>query len=542
MNHAPDNSPVSSDRSSTVDSSPGDLTKLTASELARRIAANEVSSREVVEAHIQRIEAVNPRLNAVCVPRFAEAREEADAADKRQASSEPLGPLHGVPITVKECFHLTGTAASIGVERFTQERHTRDALMVARLRAAGAIVLGKTNIPQLMIMHETDNPVFGRTNNPWDLSRGPGGSSGGEAAIIAAHGSPLGLGNDLGGSIRVPAHFCGIHGIKPTTGRLSNDGTRAGWNGMEAIGNKPGPLARSVEDLELAMKILAAPGQNAHDHVVPPVPWRDPREVRIDRLRIGFWKDDGFCAAAPALRRAVDEAIAALLALGVEVEEYSPPDIKEAMRQYFAIVSADGAADSRRLLGKGARDWRVGRLMMLGRIPGFLRGGISGAMSLVGHRNLAWLIGNTGAISADVYWQLTKQRERYTASFMEQLRTRQLDAVICPPFALPALKHGATDYLVTAASYAMLFNLLNIPAGVVSTTRVAAGEESDRARTSDMTDRRAVEVEEGSAGLPIGVQVAAPHWREDIVLAVMRALEAHFTRSPNFPITSGPPL
>ncbi len=543
MNDRSEDSAVASEtQSSPSYSTDTELIHLGAVELARRIADRQVSSREVVDAHIRRIEQVNPQLNAVCQPLFDQARGEATAADEHQASGEPLRPLHGVPITVKECFHLKGTPASIGVRRFVEERHSDDALVVARLRAAGAIVLGKTNIPQLMIMHETDNPVYGRTNNPWDLSRGPGGSSGGEAAIVAACGSPLGVGNDLGGSIRVPAHSCGIHGIKPTTGRLSNHGTRAGWNGMEAIGNQPGPLARRVEDLELAMNLLAAPGQNVHDHNVPPVPWPNPVDVRVEKLRIGYWKDDGFFSPAPALRRAVDEAVAALISRGAEVEEFTPPDIEEAMRQYFSIVSADAAADSKRLLGDSTRDWRIRRLLMLGSVPGVLRGVTSGAMNIAGQRTMAWLIARTGALSADGYWQVTKQREQYTANFLQQLRKRKLDAVICPPLALPALKHGATDHLVTAASYAMLFNLLNIPAGVVSTTRVTAGEESDRTRSSDMTVRRALEVEADSAGLPVGVQVAAPHWREDVVLAVMGALESGFADKSDYPIRVGPPL
>ncbi len=192
-------------------------TDWSAAQIARRVARREVSALEVVQAHIARIEAVNGRLNAVVVPRFDEARTEAAAADDRLARGEPIGPLHGVPITVKECFHLAGTPASIGLARRQHELSADDGLLVARLRKAGAIVLGKTNLPQLMIWHESDNPVYGRTNNPWDLGRTPGGSTGGEAAIIAARGSPLGLGNDLGGSIRVPCHFCGIHGFKPTS-------------------------------------------------------------------------------------------------------------------------------------------------------------------------------------------------------------------------------------------------------------------------------------------------------------------------------------
>jgi fatty acid amide hydrolase len=192
--------------------------------MARQIAAGAITSAELVEAHIRRIEAVNPRLNAVVVTRFEQARAEAAAADEARRRGDPLGPLHGVPITIKECFHVAGTPSTEGVGRFASELVAHDAPLVARLRRAGAIVLAKTNVPQLLLMHETDNPVYGRTQNPWDLERGPGGSSGGEGAIVASGGSPLGLGNDIGGSIRFPAHSCGICGIKPTTLRLTNAG------------------------------------------------------------------------------------------------------------------------------------------------------------------------------------------------------------------------------------------------------------------------------------------------------------------------------
>jgi len=190
-----------------------DLTTLTASELAERIRAGDLSSQEVVEAHIRRIDAVNPRLNAVVVPLFDQARAQAKAADAARAQGQPLGPLHGVPVTIKEQY------------------------LVKRWRAAGAIILGKTNIAQLLRYYEADNPVYGRSNNPWNLDRTPGGSSGGEAAIIAAGGSPLGLGGDFGGSLRVPAHFCGLTTLKPTTALLSNldNPAHLAVTGQEAI-------------------------------------------------------------------------------------------------------------------------------------------------------------------------------------------------------------------------------------------------------------------------------------------------------------------
>ncbi|MEP6972694.1 MAG: amidase family protein [Actinomycetota bacterium] len=196
---------------------------LSASVLAQEIADGRMSVVEVVEAHITRIEAVDPRLNAVVVPMFDDARRRAQEADR--LPTELRGRLHGVPITVKECFDVTGTPSTAGLTARSRHRAKTDAPLIASVRQAGGILLGKTNVSQLLMYVETDNPVYGRTNNPHDADRSPGGSSGGEAAIIAAGGSALGLGTDVGGSVRVPAHGCGIHAFKPTPGLLSVAGT-----------------------------------------------------------------------------------------------------------------------------------------------------------------------------------------------------------------------------------------------------------------------------------------------------------------------------
>lgn len=189
------------------------LTSLSATELARRIKAGEVSAVEVVDAHIRRIEAVNPKLNAVVVPLYEQARAQAAAADAAQARGDALGALHGVPVTIKECCHVAGTPSTAGLTGQMNHRADRDGPLVSRLRTAGAIVLGKTNVPQLLLYYESDNPVYGRTNNPWNLERSPGGSSGGEGAIIAAGGSPLAGGccarcdGRVGGALRTQPDY-----------------------------------------------------------------------------------------------------------------------------------------------------------------------------------------------------------------------------------------------------------------------------------------------------------------------------------------------
>jgi fatty acid amide hydrolase len=514
-----------------------DLVSLSASEMARQVAAGAVTSVELVEAHIRRIEAVNPAINALVIPLFAQARLQAAAADVAVTRGETLGPLHGVPITVKECFHVAGTVATEGIGRFADEVMTSDAPLVRRLRRAGAIVLGKTNLPQLMLMHETDNPVYGRTNNPWNLDRGPGGSSGGEAALIAAGGSPLGLANDIGGSIRHPAHSCGICGIKPTTLRLTNAGVRDNLRGMEAIRPQPGPLARHVEDLRLALRVLTAAEPDEIDDQMAPVSLADPGEVRIDGLRVGIWTDDGFFPCAPALRRAVGEAADALRQRGAHVERFQPPEIREMVRIYFGLLSADGTADATRLLARSKRDWRVNRMMLLAKCPRWLRAAMRAGLSAAGQQRTGDLIGLIGRRSTDEYWQLSRARSDYAERFFASLSAARLDVLLCPPHALPALRHGSTEHLAVAASYCYLANVLGLPAGVVPVTRVQADDESDRAASRDVVDRTARATENGSAGLPVGVQVIGRPWREDVVLAVMGALEASFWQRPDFPRT-----
>jgi fatty acid amide hydrolase len=444
----------------------------------------------MVEAHVRRIESVNPALNAVVVPLFEQAVAEARAADTKAAREEWLGALHGLPITIKETFDLVGTASTEGVARWATTLATRDAPAVAALRDAGAIVLGKTNLSQAGWFNESDNPIFGRTNNPWNLDRSPGGSSGGEAAIVAAGGSPLGLGADSGGSIRHPAHSCGIFGLKPTSGRLTTAGTAEDriYEGQEGVLNQPGPIARRVADLELALEVLCRPSREAT--FLPPLPLGDRVDVRS--LRVGICADNGLFRPSPAIRRAVVEAGRELEGDGMHVEEFALPRPRAAWRIYNDLFLADGHASLRRFVGDSELDPRVERALRT----------------------------TTEPMPASRYLELIAARNAYRVEFVEALDEHDLHAILCPPDGLPALTHGAGDGLGDAQSYAALFNLLGLPAGVVPATSVRPGEESDRAE-----DEGARHVELNSTGLPVGVQVVARPWREEVVLALMAVLE-----------------
>jgi fatty acid amide hydrolase len=480
------------------------LTSLSASELARRIAAGRLSSQQVVEAHIRRIEAVNPRLNALVVPLFEQARQDANRADRLREQGTLLGPLHGVPVTLKEQYMVAGTPATVGLMSHRSQLAEQEGPLVQRLREAGAIILGKTNASQLLmsLSGSCDNPVYGRTNNPWNLARTPGGSSGGEAAIIAAGGSPLGLGADSGGSIRVPAHFCGLYSLLPTARRLTNLDTPpyAEVAGQEAIIAQPCPIARSAQDLRLVMSILAAPGLNALDPSVPPVPWPDPTAVSPIGLRIGVYTESGAFSVAPAVRRGVEEAAQILRTRGALVEPWTPPDVAGAGQLYVGLVSADGFATLRRILGDDPPEHSIGSTLQA--LP--------------------------AAVSVDQYWQLVDKRNQYRHRFLAALDAQRFDALLCPAYPLPALTHDSPVSLnLAASSNATLCNLLGLPAGVAPITRVHSGEESDRGVGNDSVEQAARAAEMNSAGLPVGVQVVARPWREDIVLALMEALEEH---------------
>ncbi len=295
------------------------LTSLSATTLAGLIAGREVSAREVVEAHLRRIEAVNPRVNAVVQLDAERALAAADGA--------PPGPLHGVPFTVKDNLSAAGIEMAIGSPERVGVVPEEDATAVARVRAAGGILLGKTNCPEYGGGIETDNAVYGRTSNPFDLDRTPGGSSGGEAANIASGGAPWGLGTDSGASVRLPAHFCGLASLKPSAGRVPLTGVIDDEGQLGTLGDprtQVGPLARSAEDVALLLRIVAGP--DGRDGGTAPVPLGDASEVDLRGLRVAVQTANGFAAATPETVAAVEAAAGALRAAGAAVEEASHPE------------------------------------------------------------------------------------------------------------------------------------------------------------------------------------------------------------------------
>jgi amidase len=452
-----------------------DTLRLAGVEQARLIRERRISSREVVQAHLDRIAQVNPTLNAVVQVLADEALHAADEADGRAAKGQTLSPLDGVPFTIKDSIDVCGTTSTAGTVGLTNAPPAQsDATLVARLRSAGAIPIAKTNLPDLLFAFETDNLIFGRTNNPYDITRTCGGSSGGEAALIAACGSPLGLGSDAAGSVRLPAHFCGIASIKPTSGRLARTGHVPPAGGWIEMLWQIGPMARHVADLRAMMPLLAGP--DGLDHTMVDLPYHDPDRVRLRDLRVAFFTNNGIVPADSQTSEAVRAAARRLEGEGMSIQESRPPGIEESFDLEMKIIGPDGGDGLRQFLQTVGSD-RTHPLLnqWLAKLEPY-RTNIDGFAE---------------------YWNSLHQFRARMYAFLEHY-----DVILSPVYPTTALPHGTStlDENFIGFSYTMTHNLTGWPAAVVRCAQSAAG-------------------------LPIGIQIAARPWREDIALAVASRLE-----------------
>ncbi len=325
-----------------------DLWRRSASDLAALIARKETSSCEVVEAHLTRIAAVNPKLNAVVKVLAEEARVGADEADRKVAAKEALGPLHGVPFTIKENIDLAGAATTWGLPAFARAVVSLDAPIVERMRRAGAVPIGRTNMPDMGLRVHTHSSLHGVTRNPWNAGRTAGGSSGGEAAALAAGMSPLGLGNDIGGSLRNPANACGIASIRPSQGRVPDAGVIPGADRPLAVQmmQVSGPMARTVADVRLALEVIS--GAHPRDPWSLDPPAKRPHDAAARRVAMVAEPPGGSTDARVA--ETVRQAGLALREAGYVVEEVMPPRYEDAVSTWTAFIVSDFRAVTDQLL------------------------------------------------------------------------------------------------------------------------------------------------------------------------------------------------
>jgi Asp-tRNA(Asn)/Glu-tRNA(Gln) amidotransferase A subunit family amidase len=457
-----------------------ELNFLSAVSMAEKIRRKELSPVELIDAHLSRIEELNPSLNAFVQVDAARARKQARAAEAAVGKREDLGPLHGVPLSIKSSIGVAGMRCESGSKVRAGITAAEDAPLVRRLRQAGAIILGLTNTPEMLMAWETDNLLYGRTNNPWDLSRTPGGSSGGEAAAIAAGMSAGGVGSDGGGSIRVPAHFSGICGLKPTPGRIPATGHFPVSAGPFALLGVVGPLARTVGDVKVMFEAMQGPDDG--DPSAAPVPVRWPELDSLKRIRIGYFEDDGRTPVTPETRTAVQTAAQALQRAGFQTEPFRPQGLESARQLWWKIFGVAGGMMLSPITQKSGAD--ISPLLL---------------------QFSSWTAAeppHTGESLLDTWLQ----RDVVRANILRQMREHGV--LLCPAAAVPAFHHGERSWQIEgqtvgyldAWSYTEWFNLLGFPAVVVP-------------------------VGKSAEGLPIGVQIVARPWEEEIVLAVAAALE-----------------
>jgi amidase len=460
---------------------------MSATKLAESLRAKRISATEAVQAFIDRQLAVNDRLNAVVTNCYARALAEAKALDEKAARNEFVGPLHGVPMTIKDSIDTEGvisTGATMGRQQHVPQR---DATVVARLRKAGAIVLGKTNTPEFTLgglagINSASNLLFGASHNPYDLTRSTSGSSGGAGAIVAAGGAAFDIGSDWGGSIRAPAHNNGIAGIKPTSVRVPRTGHIVDYGGVFDLWQQLGPMTRRVEDLALITPIISGP--DFRDASCAPVPWRDPANVILKELRVAFCVDNGSTgpsATLPEIKETVRQAVKWLEPETRSVAEDSPTGVLDALNAARALLTrGDAWAFYKRLADKwGSNNFSP---------------------------SVTARIQDMTPISSAEYIEAWEKHDAGKSRMLEWMSA--YDVFLCPvagktalPIDLPA---GApTEWGGTGAGwqYTGIFNSTGWPAVVV--------------RCGSSPDGK----------LPIGVQVIARPWREDVCLAVASYLE-----------------
>jgi len=457
-----------------------ELAMLSAVSMAEQIRQKKLSPVELVEAHLQRIERLNPELKVFVQVDTEGARRQAHAAEIAVSRKQNLGPLHGVPVTIKSSIEVAGLRCEAGTKLRAGYVAQQDAPLVSRLRHAGAIILGTTNCAELLMAWETDNLLYGRTNNPWDLSRTPGGSSGGEAAAIASGCSAGGVGSDGGGSIRVPAHFSGICGLKPTPGRVPATGHFPKSVGPSGLIGVVGPMARTVSDLKVLFETMQ--GADEGDPSAAPVPVRWPGKNGLKRVRIGYFEDDDRTPVTPETRAAVRAAANALRCAGFQVECFRPEGLELARKLWWKFFGIAG-----------------------GMLLGPLIGGHESDLSPILKEFASWVAAerpHTGESLLDAWIQRDEVRGRVLAQM------REYPVLLCPVASIPAFKHGERSWKIDgqtvqyldAWSYTEWFNLLGMPAAVVPVGR-------------------------SSEGLPIGVQIITRPWEEELALAVAAIID-----------------
>ncbi|KAI9815593.1 MAG: hypothetical protein M1832_005454 [Thelocarpon impressellum] len=446
------------------------------------------------------------------------------------------GPLAGIPVSLKDTVIAGGFDASVGYSSLTGHPHEKDGPMVRILRDAGAIPYVKTAVPITLLSFESTNDVWGRCTNPHNTAYSPGGSTGGEAALIALGGSRIGIGSDVAGSVRVPAHFSGIYALRCSIGRWPKAGIATSMPGQEGVPSVYSPMARTLGDLTYFTRSIIGMKPWTYDYSVHPLDWREAEAravMQSERLRIGVMRDDGVVPPSPACARALAAAADALSSAGHDVFDVSPPLPYEGLLLASRLLNADGCATFRSFFRAGeTNDPGASALHLFSLLPAPLKY-LWYLWTKYVRRDPLWaeLLREFRALSAAEQWRLVARREAYRARWHAWWTGAELDFLLTVPNATPALPHDAMKSAVSSCGYTFLFNLLDYTAGVLPVLRVDRALDalpaSFRLSALNGVARGAYEHYDATAmhGLPVGVQLVGQRLTEERVLAGMRRVE-----------------
>ncbi|XP_029888418.1 vitamin D3 hydroxylase-associated protein-like [Aquila chrysaetos chrysaetos] len=493
-------------------------------ELTEKLREGSLSPRTVLYTYLEKALEVTQQTN--CLRHFIPECEEQLQEIQRQKEK---GLLYGIPVSIKDHISHKGHLSTCGLVQCLDTPVQEDSVLVKVLKSQGAIPFAMTNVPQSLFNYDCSNPIFGQTLNPLNHQKSPGGSSGGEGALIAGGGSILGIGSDVGGSIRLPSSFCGLCGLKPTAERLSLSGVSGSVSGILAVPWVLGPMARDVDSLALCMKALLCQEMFQLDPTVPPMPFDEDVYSSSARLRVGYYDTDGYFPLPPCARRAVRETREALQAAGHQLVPFSPPRIHYVMTELFLkTFFADGGRAWLDLFTGGIVDPSLKSQVNSCKIPRLGKKLLALILKPLFPRLADYLSALGGMRSVKEMWNHHHEIEAYRTEFIARWRELRLDVVLCPVLG-PAFTTGYAGKLLTAISSTMLYNVLNFPAGVVPVSTVTEADEEElklyQGYCDDPWDRTLKQAVAGAVGLPVAVQCVALPWREELCLRFMKEVE-----------------
>jgi len=511
-------------------------------QLAEAIKSGKVTSVEATATYIQRAYDIGRKLKLTAEEPFEEALLLAEQRDKQLAENpSSCGVLHGVPISVKDHIGQVGCCSSAGVVWRCNIPDQCDALVLSLLKSEGAVPFVRSNVPQIMIWIESANFIYGCAENPWNRKVTTGGSSGGESGLIASRSSPLGIGSDIGGSIRFPAAFCGIYAFKPTPCRISQKGVHTAncWGKSFlhlGIESSLGPLGRCVEDLNLFLKAVWKEEHWKQDPSVPPLVFNQSlyeRTVENKKLRIGYFYDLEIFESAPVIKKALKECKQKLEEQGHELVEFKVPDIFEALEIYLGMYNANGC---RPLLDslKGESPKEFYRLPIFVNSYSTLKSLILKFLELTKNKAMHSFLKTKQHLSSSEYIELDRKLKNYAERFTNYWKDLELDAVISPCYGTLAPPHGKAVDVMPGLAYCILWNVVSYPSGIVPVALASTEDAYYESSIKDIPSSRAKKVMQESAGLPVAIQVSALPFKDELLLGVMKKIEKifHFYKLP----------